>query len=116
MIVCETMEQFHDKRTVHGVCLPLPSQLAECKHIGLDVSLWTKNDWVDMVIVMVPDYRNMDADVALFVELTKGTECVVISELEYYVRGCQEPKQKGMTWASLEVLRAGETASLDNVA
>ena len=60
-----------------------------------------------MVTAMAPGYLDMDADVASFVQLAKGTECVVAGGLEYYVRGYRKPDQKGITWASIEMLRAG---------
>jgi hypothetical protein len=85
----------------------VPPQLAECRQIGLDVSTWIRNNWVDMVIAMAPGYLDMDADVASFVQLAKGTKCVVAGGLEYYVRGYKKPDQKGITWASIEMLRAG---------
>ena len=85
----------------------VPPRLAECRQIGLDVPTWVRNDWVDMVIAMAAGYLDMDADVASFVELAKGTKCAVAGGLEYYVRGYKEPDRKGITWASIDMLRAG---------
>ncbi|MEE3369989.1 MAG: hypothetical protein VX346_11650 [Planctomycetota bacterium] len=85
----------------------VPPHLDECQQIGLDVPTWIRNDWVDMVIPMAPGYLDMNANVADFVELATGTDCVVAGGLEYYVRGYKEPDQQGITNASLEMLRAG---------
>ena len=85
----------------------VPPQLSECRQIGLDVPTWIGKNWIDMVIAMAPGYLDMDADVASFVKLCRETPCVVAGGLEYYVRGYEKPKQRGITWASLEMLRAG---------
>lgn len=83
----------------------VPPQPAECEQIGLDVPTWVKSGWIDMVIAMSPGYLDMDADIASFVKLTEGTDCLVAGGLEYYVRGYEN--RKGITWASIEMLRAG---------
>ena len=85
----------------------VPPHRDECQQIGLDVPTWIRNDWVDMVIPMAPGYLDMNANLAEFVQLTTGTDCVVAGGLEYYVRSYRQPKQQGITNASLEMLRAG---------
>ncbi|MCH2397960.1 MAG: hypothetical protein MK364_02540, partial [Pirellulales bacterium] len=85
----------------------VPPHLDECQQIGLDVPTWIHNDWVGMVIPMAPGYLDMNANLAEFVQLTTGTDCVVAGGLEYYVRSYRQPKQQGITNASLEMLRAG---------
>jgi len=85
----------------------VPPHLAECRQIGLDVPTWIRNHWVDMVIPMAPGYLDMNANVAEFVKLASGTDCLVAGGLEYYVRGYKKPNQQGITNASLEMLRAG---------
>ena len=62
---------------------------------------------VATVIPMAAGYLDMNANVAEFVQLATGTDCVVAGGLEYYVRGYRQPNQQGITNASLEMLRAG---------
>ncbi len=104
--VRERLDEIGDKKGKQlRLLVRVPPRPAECKQIGLDVPTWIKKGWIDMVIAMAPGYLDMDADIASFVKLTKGTDCLVAGGLEYYVRGYEN--RKGITWASIEMLRAG---------
>ena len=77
----------------------VPPQLAECKQVGLDVPTWIKQGWIDMVIAMAPGYLDMDADIASFTKLTKGTDCLVAGGLEYPCVSCPARKAASSGWA-----------------
>ena len=85
-------------------------QLSECKVLGLDVATWIRSGWVDLCTAMASGYLDHSADIASFVKLAKGTKCKIAGGLEYYVRGYRKPKQQGITWATLPMLRAGASA------
>ena len=61
---------------------------------------------VDLVVPMSSGYLDMTADVEVFVALARRTSCKVAGGLEYYVRGYMKPGQRGITQASIQMLRA----------
>ena len=85
----------------------VPPHLAQCLEMGLDVPDWIRQGLVDLVVPMSSGYLDMTADVEVFVALARRTNCKVAGGLEYYVRGYMKPEQRGITQASIQMLRAG---------
>ncbi|MDP7273901.1 MAG: hypothetical protein QF363_00370 [Planctomycetaceae bacterium] len=94
------------KKTLRLV-VRVPAYLPQCREMGLDVPTWIREGLVDMVVPMAAGYLDMTADVGTFVKLARGTGCKVAGGLEYYVRGYMKPGQRGITQASIQMLRAG---------
>ena len=88
------------------LCVRVPMTVSGSTGAGLDVPTWIRGGLVDLVVPMSSGYLDMTADVEVFVALAKRTSCKVAGGLEYYVRGYMKPDQRGITQASIQMLRA----------
>jgi len=77
----------------------VPQTLARADLVGLDVRTWIKEGLVDYVIPMHTGYLDMNAEVASYVEIARGTNCKVYGGLEMSVKDYAGR-------ATLEMLRA----------
>ena len=82
-----TAEIMRRKGRPFTLMLRVPSTRERCLRTGLDVPAWIREELADLVIPMDGGYQHMEAEIAAFSELARGTSCRIGGGLERLAKG-----------------------------
>jgi hypothetical protein len=88
-----------------ALAVKVPQTLQRSTLVGLDVSTWIKADLVDVVTPIHSGYLDMNAHIADYVKLARGTDCKIYAGLELNVTGLRTTKKA--TGAMLRAAASG---------